>query len=177
MGCNPNGVLKGMAVSCDDKPKGGLVQVYAARLADVTAALTGQSAAISAVVAGSVVEMQFNTKDGYSFAETQYTGEKDGTETFVPTVSLEAPKVTGTKLESVLSMTGGFNQIVVFVKQRTGIMAAYGLDNGVYVSSAKSATGTDADKNSLQYTFTGDEDSFEYEIDQASWDIVAAGVA
>ena len=78
-----------------------------------------------------------------------------------PTVSVEIPRVTLDKLQAVVPMFGGFNELVVFVKARTGVETAYGFDNGVFISTASSTTGNNTEKNMLQLTFTGDEDSME----------------
>ena len=106
----------------------------------------------------------------------EFSGEADGTDSFTPTVAVEVPRVTLDKLQAVDAMLGGFNELVVFVKARTGIETVYGYDNGVYVSAATITTGNNTEKNMMQLTFTGDEDSLPKVLTGTSWAVLEAAL-
>lgn len=177
MGCTPTEAFKNVTFSCSDKPKGGLEEIMVIRKGSITTATdTAGELDITAVAATSVAKIEFNNKDGFSYAGTEYAGEADGTEKYTPTVAVEVPKVDAVKLEAVKTYLGGFNELVVFVKYRTGKMFAFGYDNGMYGSALTTTSGTNNDKNMMQLTFTGDEDSMEREVDATTWGVLVAAL-
>ena len=179
MGCISSTPLEGISYNCNDKPKGGVSRILVARksVIDALATITDGVLELSAdLTTGDTVEVDFNKKDGFSIAGLEYSGEADGTDSYVPTISVEAPRVTVDKLMAVDIMAGGFNELVVFVQHRTGLWFAYGVDNGVYASAATTTTGTNTDKNTIQFTFTGDEDSFEKSVGETDIAKVVAGL-
>ena len=84
MGCSNNTALENVTFDCTDKPKGGLDKILVMRASDITTAtdLAGELD-ITAVELTSVAMIDFNKKDGFSYAGTEYTGEEDGTDAFV----------------------------------------------------------------------------------------------
>ena len=177
MGCSNSAALENVTFDCTDKPKGGLDTIYVMRASDITTATDVDGELdITAVTATSVAMIDFNKKDGFSYAGTEYTGEFDGTDAFVPTVSVEIPRVTLDKLQALIPMLGGFNELVVFIKARTGIETAYGYDNGLFISAVSSTTGNNTEKNMMQLTFTGDEDSMERVLSATSWAVLEAAL-
>lgn len=180
MGCTNSTALAEITYSCDDKPKGGISQIYVARKENADGGVIASGVLTYTTghfTPDDVIEIDFNKKDGFTIAGTEYSGENDGTDSYVPTISVEAPRVTVDKLLATELMSGGFNELVVYVKHRTGLWFAYGTDNGVFISAGTTTTGTNTDKNILQITFTGEEDSYEKSIDDTSIGFVEEGLS
>jgi hypothetical protein len=188
MGCTNSTTLSNITFTCSDKPKGGLDDLIVLRKSDIDFSAETDPATdvdgeldlspANALAGGAVAaRIDFNKKDGFSYAGTEYSGEADGTDSFTPTIAVQLPRVDNAKLEAIKDMVGGFNELVAFVKARTGERFAFGIDNGVYGSSATTTTGNNTEKNMIELTFTGDEDSFERTLSQVSWDAVEALVA
>lgn len=177
MGCSTQTPLENITFDCSDRPKGGLDDILVIRASDITDStdIDGELDIVS-VTASSVSRIDFNKKDGFTYAGTDYSGSDDGTDSFKPTVSVEIPSVTLSKLKAASGMMGGFNELVVFTKARTGVETAYGYDNGVFVSEAKTTTGNNTEKNIIQLTFTGDEDSMERVLSATSWAVLEAAI-
>ena len=177
MGCTSEVLLENITFTCADKPKGGIDDMLVIRASDITTATdTDGELDITAVEATSVARIDFNKKDGFSYAGTDYAGEADGTDSYTPTVAVQLPKITKDKLHAAEQMLGGFNELVVFVRTRAGEELAYGFDNGLYGGTMTSTTGTNTDKNMIELSFTGDEDSFERELSDDSWAVLEAAL-
>ena len=181
MGCTTETALTNVTFTCADKPKGGLDEIIVARASaiDWTAAtdLLGEvDLSVALSITGATARIDFNKKDGFSYAGTTYSGEPDGTDSYAPTVIVQLPRVDLAKLQSVESMLGGFNELIVFVKARTGEEFAFGVDNGMFGSALTTTTGTNTDKNVMELTFTGDEDSMERVLATGSWDALVAAL-
>ncbi len=176
MGCTSSTALENITFTCDDKPKGGIDELLIVRTADITEVSDTDGVLDVTFAATSVSRIDFNKKDGFSIAGTEYAGEPDGTDAFTPSISVEIPRITVDKLQAIGVMTGGFNELVVLVKMRTGLEFAYGYDNGLFINAATSTSGTNADKNTIQATFSGDEDSFERSLSAGVWALAEAAL-
>lgn len=175
MGCTTEVAVKNITFTCADKPKGGVDELIICRKSDIdfdvaTDLLGELDLSIASAITGNTARIDFNKKDGFSYAGTEYSGEADGTDSYTPTVAVQLPKVDNAKLQAVEALLGGFNELIVFVKARTGEEFAFGVDNGLYGSTLTTTTGTNTDKNMMELTFTGDEDSLERTLATGSWD-------
>jgi len=166
MACNVT--LSDIAYSCDDLGVGGIVALHIANRSDAIAALTlndATRAVTTAAAVSGVVQISFNNKDGFSVFSEVKTVNADGTSSTVPTVSVEMPKMTPTKISELNNIAKPGAELVAFVETAAGTYHAVGLDYGLYASTVDGNSGTGrAEKNRFQLTLTGEEDGLSHSI-------------
>lgn len=172
--------LSDISYSCDDLGVGGIVELHIASKAAALAAITTKDDAarsISAVsgAASDVVNIDFHLKDGFSVFSEVKTVDAAGGFTTVPTISVELPKMDGTKNGILDQMSNGPKEMVAFVKTAAGTYHVTGLDHGIYVSTIDANSGTGrTDKNRYQLTLTGEEDGLSYSIGETQFNDITA---
>lgn len=170
MACNIT--LADIAYSCDDLGVGGIVALHIANQSDAVAALTldaANRAVTTAAAVTGVAQISFNNKDGFSVFSEVKTVNADGTSSTVPTVSVELPKMTATKITELNNIAKAGAELVAFVETAAGTYHAVGLDYGLYASTVDGNSGTGrAEKNRFQLTLTGEENGLSYSIADAT---------
>ena len=170
MACNIT--LADIAYSCDDLGVGGIVALHIANQSDAVAALTLNSATravTTAFAVTGVAQISFNNKDGFSVFSEVKTVNADGTSSTVPTISVELPKMTATKISELNNIAKPGAELVAFVETAAGTYHAVGLDYGLYASTVDGNSGTGrAEKNRFQLTLTGEENGLSYSIADAA---------
>ena len=170
MACNIT--LADIAYSCDDLGVGGIVALHIANQSDAVSALTldaANRAVTTAAAVTGVAQISFNNKDGFSVFSEVKTVNADGTSSTVPTVSVELPKMTATKITELNNIAKAGAELVAFVETAAGTYHAVGLDYGLYASTVDGNSGTGrAEKNRFQLTLTGEENGLSYSIADAT---------
>ena len=178
MACNT--VIAGVTYSCDDLALGGLTKIY---IGDKTALSTTVSVtadvvtinptAASLLLDGTVFELEFNIKDGFS-AFTDVKTIADGSVSAVPTITVEIPKMSGAHRDVLEDLANPNAEIVAFIETAAGTHHLVGFDYGLFVSTVDGASGTGrSEKNRYQLTLTGEQSSLAYDIVDAEWTEVA----
>lgn len=174
MACNT--VIAGVTYSCDDLALGGLTKIY---IGDKTAlgttvsvtadVVTINPTAASLLLDGTVFELEFNIKDGFS-AFTDVKTIADGSVSAVPTITVEIPKMSGTHRDVLEELANPNAEIVAFIETAAGTHHLVGFDYGLFVSTVDGASGAArGDKNRYQLTLTGEQSSLAYDIVDAEW--------
>jgi len=178
MACNT--VIAGVTYSCDDLALGGLTKIY---IGDKTALGTTVAVASSVVAItpsgtdlvadGTVFELEFNIKDGFS-SFTDVKTISDGSVVSVPTITVEVPKMSGTHRDVLDALSNPNAELVAFIETAAGTHHLVGFDYGLFVSTVDGASGTSrSEKNRYQLTLTGEQSNLAYDIVDAEWAEVA----
>lgn len=105
-----------------------------------------------------VINIEFNTSDGFTNANETKTVSPDGTISVAQTLQVELPKIEKDKLDAIKAINNPNMELKCHILTKSGVMVTYGDEYGCYVSTVDSASGTGrSDKNRIQITFTGDE--------------------
>ena len=159
MACPVNFSGLDISYACGEVASGGLKSIYLMNRADIDATVAdGEITIVTAPVAGEVLALQFNNKDGFSNFTDVKTVAADGTVTAVPTIQIEflRMKVENRNALNALAIPGA--ELVAFVETAAGTIHAVGYEFGLYASSVDGASGAArSDKNRYQLTLVGDE--------------------
>ena len=161
--------------ACTDVAIGGIIELHIANRDDVLAGtiLTKDDADRkitngTALDPADVTQISFNNKDGFSVFSEVKTVSADGVVSTVPTVSVELPKMTTSKITALNDISKGGAELVAFVRTAAGTYHVVGLDYGLYAGTVDANSGTGrAEKNRFQLTLTGDEQGLSYGIEGA----------
>lgn len=176
MACPVNFTGLNVSYACGELASGGLKSLYLMNRADVDATVAaGEVSFATAPVAGEVLALQFNNKDGFSNFTDVKTVAADGTVTAVPTIQIEflRMKVENRNALNALAIPGA--ELVAFVETAAGTYHVVGYEFGLYASSVDGASGAArSDKNRYQLTLVGDENALALAIDTLEFDKVVA---
>jgi hypothetical protein len=144
----------GYSLACKDSV-GGLKEVYLENFGDIT--YGAESSGVISTVTGSFYkyELPMNTAQ---FTETVTSSVENGTTFYQTELSIVLPKLTAS-LRNQLKLLAQAKLAVIAV-DRNGEKWIMGLENGVYLTTGTSATGTAmGDLNGMTLTFTSMEKS------------------
>tara|TARA_R110000751_G_scaffold82038_2_gene165233 strand:- start:515 stop:1135 length:621 start_codon:yes stop_codon:yes gene_type:complete len=190
MACNVT--LADITYSCDDVAIGGIVQLFLTN----KATLVGASGALDQVASGAVVidndartisdgstesivpiavadgiEIGFNNKDAFSVFSEVKTVSADGVVSCVPTIAVELPKMTPSKVTELNRISKGGAELVAIIETAAGTYHVVGLDYGLYAGTVDGNSGTGrSEKNRFQLTLTGDELGLGYSLEETGTD-------
>ena len=190
MACNVT--LADITYSCDDVAIGGIVQLFLTN----KATLVGASGALDQVASGAVVidndartisdgstesivpiavadgiEIGFNNKDAFSVFSEVKTVSADGVVSCVPTIAVELPKMTPSKVTELNRISKGGAELVAMIETAAGTYHVVGLDYGLYAGTVDGNSGTGrSEKNRFQLTLTGDELGLGYSLEETGTD-------
>ncbi len=171
MPCDLSVINSDITLDCSDIPVGGIVKAMVAKLVDITS-FTEVDGELTAVVIASdkVVDLEFNSKDGFSNFTDEKTVDDTGIVTAIPTVSLEFPKMTLEKRNALEVLSSSGLELVVLVETAAGTRHACGLDFGMMGSEVNGKSGAGrTEKNSYDIKFTGEETNLARLIDDSTW--------
>jgi len=185
MGCTGAVTLTGITYSCTDIPYGGLKRVLLANLADVSPSISVDNATgivtvdtvTNIIPAGSIVELDFSNKDGFSSWTETKTVDPTGTVKVEENIGIEFPKMTADKRLQLEAMTVPYAKLVSFVEDYSGEYHMVGFEFGMFASEVNGQTGNGrSEKNVYQLKLTGEETHLAYSLDQTAWDAILAGM-
>lgn len=142
----------GYTLACKDSV-GGLKKVYLENFADIT--YSAPSSGVISTVTGSFYsyELPMNTAQ---FTETVTSSVENGTTFYQTELTIVLPKLTAV-LRNELKLLAQAKLAVVAI-DRNGTQWVLGLENGCYLTTGTSATGTAmGDLNGMTLTFTSME--------------------
>lgn len=178
MACNQSVITGDLTLDCSDVPVGGIIAVYVARFDDVTSFVdsTGEVTNV-VIVSGTVVNLEFNPKDGFSqFTDTK-TVDEGGSVIATPELTLEFPKTTLSKRNALEKIVRPNSEYVIFIEAASGVRHVLGLDFGMGASEGKGMSGASrSDKNKYELTFAGEETNLARTIDDTAWAQVIAAL-
>jgi len=171
MPCDYSVLTADITLNCSDIPVGGIIKAMVAKYDDVTAytEVDGELTAIT-VAADKVIDLEFNSKDGFSNFTDEKTVDDSGIVTAVPTVSLEFPKMTLKKRNALEILSTSGLDLIIFIETASGAKHALGLDFGMQGSEVNGKSGAGrSDKNSYDIKFTGEETNLSRLVDETTW--------
>jgi len=171
MPCDLAVINADVTLDCNDVPIGGITKAMVAKLSDITSftEVDGEITVIS-VLADKVVDLEFNSKDGFSNFTDVKTVDDSGIVTAIPTIALEFPKMTLAKRNALDNLTTSGLELVCFIETAAGERHACGLDFGLMGSEVSGQSGTGrTEKNTYSLTITGEETNLSRLIDSATW--------
>ena len=142
----------GYSLACKDSV-GGLKKVYLENFADITYGTV--TAGVISTITGSMYlyELPMNTAQ---FTETVTSSVENGTTFYQTELTIVLPKLTAT-LRNELKLLAQA-KLAVVAEDRNGTKWVLGLENGCYLTTGTSATGTAmGDLNGMTLTFTSME--------------------
>lgn len=174
MACNT--VIAGVTYSCDDLALGGLTKIYIGDKAALGTTVSVASSvttiaptAATLLLDGTVFELEFNMKDGFS-SFTDVKTISDGSVVSVPTITVEVPKMSGAHRDVLDALSNPNAELVAFIETAAGTHHLVGFDYGLFVSTVDGASGTSrSEKNRYQLTLTGEQSNLAYDIVDAEW--------
>ena len=191
MACNVT-LANDITYSCADVAIGGIVQLFLTNKSTLVGASgafdqtatdgvvidnddrtisDGSVVLIAPVAIGLGIEIGFNNKDGFSVFSEVKTVSADGVVSCVPTISVELPKMTPTKVTELNKISKGGAELVAFVETAAGTYHVVGLDYGLYAGTVDGNSGTGrSEKNRFQLTLTGDELGLGFSLEETSGD-------
>ncbi len=195
MACNVT-LANDITYSCDDIAIGGIVKLGLVNKSDLfktggaleTATVDNSDREISgtivAIDAADGIEISFNNKDGFSVFSEVKTVSADGVVSCVPTISVELPKMTPSKVAELNNISKGGAELVALVETAAGTYHVVGLDYGLYAGTVDGNSGTGrSEKNRFQLTMTGDELGLGYSLEEtgsdlgkANWDTLTGSI-
>jgi len=183
MACNVN-LGNDITYSCDDIAIGGIVKLGLVNKSDLFktgGALENATVdnsdreiggTIVAIDAADGIEISFNNKDGFSVFSEVKTVSADGVVSCVPTISVELPKMTPSKVSELNKISKGGAELVALVETAAGTYHVVGLDYGLYAGTVDANSGTGrSEKNRFQLTVTGDELGLGFSLEETSGDL------
>lgn len=178
MPCDLAVINADVTLNCSDVPVGGITKVMVMKLADLTANTEVDGELTSVTIAiDKVVDLEFNSKDGFSNFTDEKTVDDSGIVTAIPTVSLEFPKMTLNKRNVLDNLTTSGLELVIFIETAAGVKHALGLDFGMMGAEVNGQSGTGrTEKNSYNIKFTGEETNLSRFIDVATWNVILTKV-
>lgn len=171
MPCDLMTINSDITLDCSDVPVGGLVKVLIARYNNVSAftEVDGEITDIT-LAADTIVDLEFNPKDGYSNFTDVKSVDDSGVVSAIPNVMLEFPKMTVEKRNAIELLTASGSELALFIETAAGIRHAVGLDFGAWGSEANGQSGTGrSEKNTYTIKFEGEETNLSRLIDDAAW--------
>lgn len=171
MPCDLAVINSDVTLDCNDVPIGGITKALVAKLSDLTGftEVDGELTAVT-IAANKVIDLEFNTKDGFSNFTDEKTVDDSGIVTAIPTISLEFPKMTLDKRNALDNLTTSGLELVVFIETAAGERHACGMDFGMMGSEVTGQSGTGrTEKNTYALTLTGEETNLARLIDAATW--------
>ena len=166
--------LADIAYDCTDLGIGGITRLSLATKASWEASTntvdsTNRLVETANVTAAGSVDLSFNLKDGFSAFNEVKTVNADGTSTTVPTITVEFPKMTPTKVSELENIATPGAELIAFVETAAGTYHAVGIDYGLYASTVDMSSGAArGEKNRIQLTLTGEENGLSYSIDSVT---------
>jgi len=178
MPCDMSVINADVTLDCSDVPVGGIMKAMVAKYVDVTSftEVDGELTAIT-IAADKVIDLEFNSKDGFSNFTDEKTVDESGIVTSIPTVSLEFPKMTLNKRNALEKLSTSGMELILFVETAAGTYHALGLDFGMQGSEVNGKSGVSrAEKNSYDVKFTGEETNLARLITDATWTTILSVV-
>jgi len=178
MPCDLAVINSDVTLDCSDVPIGGIVKAMVMKLSDLTGSteVDGELTAVT-IAADKVVDLEFNSKDGFSNFTDEKTVDDSGIVTAIPTVSLEFPKMTLLKRNALDNLTTSGLELVLFIETAAGERHACGLDFGMMGAEVNGQSGTGrTEKNSYNIKFTGEETNLARLIDVDTWAVILTKV-
>lgn len=178
MPCDLQVINADVTLDCSDVPVGGIVKALVMKLADLTAntEVDGELTSVT-IAADKVVDLEFNSKDGFSNFTDEKTVDDSGIVTAIPTVSLEFPKMTIEKRNAMEILSTSGQELVLFIETAAGMYHALGLDFGMMGSEVNGKSGAGrTEKNSYDIKFTGEETNLSRLVDAATWAVILTRV-
>ena len=179
MGCDNIALNSDLVLNCEDIPVGGIVEVYVARLKDVTGKVSevGGEIMTSSIEADKVVNLEFNNKDGYSSFTDTKTVDDSGVVKAVPNVMLEFPKMSLLKRNALEKFSTPNTEYVIFLETAGGVRHAVGMDDGCWASEVNGQSGEGKDsKNMYNMKFEGEEINLARTISDVAWGQILASL-
>lgn len=171
MPCDLGIINADVTLDCSDVPVGGLTQVLVMKYEDLTSftEVDGEVTAVT-ISADKVVDLEFNSKDGYSNFTDEKTVDDSQIVTAVPTVMLEFPKMTINKRNALEVLSSSGQDLIIFIETASGDRHALGLDFGMQGTEVNGKSGAGrSEKNSYDIKFTGEETNLARLIDATTW--------
>lgn len=154
--------LAGLCRSCEPS-KGGIVEVYIANAADVTAALgEGKITGVTIASGASFHKYEFRRNTG-SMTSTLNVDAAAGTSYVTTELILQFNKMDTQKRIEIAALSLG--DLVIIVKDANGLFWYLGYDVPVNASAGTGQTGQNAgDGNFYQITLADESASYPYEV-------------
>jgi hypothetical protein len=178
MPCDLGIINADVTLDCNDIPVGGIIKAMVAKYDDITAytEVDGELTAIT-VASDKVIDLEFNSKDGFSNFTDEKTVDESGIVTAVPSVMLEFPKMTLNKRNALENLSTSGLDLVIFIETASGVKHALGLDFGMQGSEVNGKSGAGrTEKNSYDIKFTGEETNLSRLIDDTTWTSILTNV-
>lgn len=171
MPCDLAVINADVTLNCSDVPIGGITKVMVMKLADLTAKTEVDGELTSVTIAtDKVIDLEFNSKDGFSNFTDEKTVDDSGIVTAIPTVSLEFPKMTLNKRNALENLTTSGLELVIFIETASGVYHALGMDFGMMGAEVNGQSGTGrTEKNSYNIKFTGEETNLARLVSESAW--------
>jgi hypothetical protein len=178
MPCDLGIINADVTLDCSDIPVGGIIKAMVAKYDDVTAytEVDGELTSIT-IASDKVIDLEFNSKDGFSNFTDEKTVDESGIVTAIPSVMLEFPKMTLAKRNALENLSTSGLDLIIFIETAAGERHSLGMDFGMQGAEVNGKSGTGrTEKNSYDIKFTGEETNLARLIDDATWTDILTSV-
>lgn len=158
MACTQNyALMKGIALSCDDKPTGGLVSLRLGILGDHAVTGTAETG-FKTDFTKKTINIVFNKKDNATNFIEDTNATAGGSKIVTPTATVQLAGLNKATRDNINKLANPLVKVVLFAETVDGVVWMMGREFGMYLSSVEGGTGVAAsDFNGYTLTFTGEE--------------------